>query len=652
MRYLKKIIWCFLLWFDQSHIMYGAYNADSVQAVIQLMPDDTNKVNLLFKTGTTYDYFKSKERIEYYISALNLARKINFKNGINRISVQLITNLSHRQLYDVALEYCNNYIQYLIENKLETEFKQVYKLYATLLSKQGKHQEALSYNHKAINYYLSEKNEALLATVYSNICLLHLNNNQLDSAYLYALRAVDLFKNNNKQSEMANSILSIAEINLAKKDYSKARLKASEALAVYSNIKLKLGLLQTYFVIGQIDLEEQKYDSALTNFKRTLNLTSDFSVPEMKRDCYGYLAQTYKAKGDYQSAYENQVNFTLYNDSVADQKLKAKTLEMDARYSISKKEGEIREKEYQITVQNKQRNFLVLGIIGVVALLIASYRSYLQKKKANHIITEQKKLVEEKQKEILDSIQYAKRIQSTLLAHSDFVNKHLPDNFILFKPKDIVSGDFYWATEKNGKFYLGVCDSTGHGVPGAFMSLLNINFLNEAINEKGIEKPNEVFNFVRQRLIENISKEGQKDGFDGILLCIQTLPPTKELESRVKLTYSAAHNAPLLIRSSEIIELPTDKMPVGIGEKTDSFTLFDIELKANDMLYLYTDGFADQFGGPKGKKFKYKQLNELLLSINALPLLQQKQALENSFTSWKGELEQVDDVCLIGIKLI
>ena len=184
------------------------------------------------------------------------------------------------------------------------------------------------------------------------------------------------------------------------------------------------------------------------------------------------------------------------------------------------------------------------------------------------------------------------------------------------------------------------------------MSLLNINFLNEAINEKGIEKPNEVFNFVRQRLIENISKEGQKDGFDGILLCIQTLPSSGEQESEVKLTYSAAHNAPLLIRSNEIKELPTDKMPVGIGEKTESFTLFEIELKANDMLYLYTDGFADQFGGPKGKKFKYTQLNELLLSIKALPLSQQKQMLENSFTSWKGELEQVDDVCLIGIKLI
>lgn len=640
--------------------------------IVNHQTDDSTKVNLFFQLGNQYEYFKSKERIEYYIAALNLAKKIDFKDGIHRISVQLITNLSHRQLYDVALEYCNNYIQYLIESKQENYFKKVYKVYATLLSKQGKYKESLEYNFKALNYYLEEKNEVSVATVLSNICLLHLSNNQPDSAYFYGLRAIDLFRKNNRQSEMANSILSIAEIKLAKADYANAKLKALEALNVYSGINLKLGLMQTYFVIGQIDLKQGLNDSAIVNFERTLEITNEYYNAEMKRDCYAFLAKIYQVKGDYKKAYENQTNFSSYNDSVSDQKLKAKTLEMDARYSISKKEGEIKDKEHLIEVQNKQRNFLILGIIGVIALLIASYRSYLQKKKATEIITEQKKLVDEKQKEILDSIQYAKRIQNTLLAHTDFINKHIPDNFILFKPKDIVSGDFYWATFLRnktvnpetgyvyGKFYLAVCDSTGHGVPGAFMSLLNINFLNEAINEKGIERPDEVFNFVRKRLIDNISKEGQKDGFDGILLCIETLPSLMSEGPKTIVTYAAANNAPILIRKKtetkaveapELRELESDRMPVGIGERKESFTLHNLELSKGDTLYLYTDGFADQFGGPKGKKFKYKQLNELLLNINSLTLVNQKQNLENVFTEWKGNLEQVDDVCLIGLKI-
>ncbi len=258
-------------------------------------------------------------------------------------------------------------------------------------------------------------------------------------------------------------------------------------------------------------------------------------------------------------------------------------------------------------------------------------------------INNQKTLIEEKQKEIVDSINYAKRIQYALLSHDDFLRKYIPHHFIFFNPKDIVSGDFYWSTTINNKFYLAVCDSTGHGVPGAFMSLLSIGFLNEAIKEKNIEKPNEVFDYVRERLIENISKEGQKDGFDGILICIDY--------SENKITYAAANNEPLLVRDFVIIEQNKDRMPVGMGEKKLPFNLFTIEFKTNDILYLYTDGYADQFGGPKGKKFMYKKLNQLLLELSTLSLEEQRTKLQTTFEIWRGELEQVDDVCIIGIRL-
>ena len=248
-----------------------------------------------------------------------------------------------------------------------------------------------------------------------------------------------------------------------------------------------------------------------------------------------------------------------------------------------------------------------------------------------------------KNKEITDSINYAKRIQYTLLAHTDFLKENIPNHFVYFNPKDIVSGDYYWAAKKGNKFYLAVCDSTGHGVPGAFMSLLNIGFLTEAINEKGIEKPNEVFNFVRERLINTISKEGQKDGFDGILICMDQ--KTKQI------TYSAANNKPILLQTGSVIELEADRMPVGMGERKDEFKLYTVDSRAGDTLYLYTDGFADQFGGPKGKKFKYKTLNELILANSNLLLEEQHNMLKESFENWRGNLEQVDDVCVIGIKL-
>lgn len=259
-------------------------------------------------------------------------------------------------------------------------------------------------------------------------------------------------------------------------------------------------------------------------------------------------------------------------------------------------------------------------------------------------IVQQKNLVEEKNKEITDSIQYAKRIQSTLLAHNEFLKQHLAQHFVLFKPKDIVSGDFYWATSagagETGKFYFAVCDSTGHGVPGAFMSLLNISFLNEAINEKKIELPGEVFNYVRSRLIANVSQEGARDGMDGILVMI----------NKAELKYAAAHNKPVLIRNGAMMEMQADKMPVGQGEKTESFKTYTVQMQKGDCLYLYTDGFADQFGGAKGKKYKYKQLNEILIKIHQKSTEEQSAILENEFENWRGNLEQVDDVCIIGIR--
>ncbi|MES2592516.1 MAG: two-component regulator propeller domain-containing protein [Bacteroidota bacterium] len=281
------------------------------------------------------------------------------------------------------------------------------------------------------------------------------------------------------------------------------------------------------------------------------------------------------------------------------------------------------------------------------------------------LVEKKNELIEEKQKEIVDSINYAKRIQYTLLANDEVLQHNLQEYFVLFQPKDIVSGDFYWATTIAGsegqvgntdRFYLAVCDSTGHGVPGAFMSLLNISFLNEAITEKGIQQPSEILNHVRKRLIENVSQDGAQDGMDGILLCIESV----ENDDKRKLTYCAANNAPVIVRDNTVIYLPVDKMPVGKGEKTAPFTLHTIDVQKGDMLYLYTDGYADQFGGPKGKKFKYKQLDELLISIHQKPMKTQKELLATAIEGWRGWLasdkdssilEQVDDILIMGLTI-
>lgn len=261
-------------------------------------------------------------------------------------------------------------------------------------------------------------------------------------------------------------------------------------------------------------------------------------------------------------------------------------------------------------------------------------------------IAEQKKVIEEKQKETVDSINYAKRIQYALLAQDVLLKQNLSDHFVFFLPKDIVSGDFYWASVHNNRFYLAVCDSTGHGVPGAFMSLLNISYLNEAINEKSIQDPGLTLDYVRARLIENISKEGQQDGMDGVLLEIDKSTSTYR--------YAAANNPPVVVNTTSIAVGAADKMPVGKSEKKELFSTHSISYQKGDMLYMITDGFADQFGGNKksgGKKFKRSNLYALLQTICHLPVNEQRQKLRDALLEWKGELEQMDDICVVGIRL-
>ena len=262
-------------------------------------------------------------------------------------------------------------------------------------------------------------------------------------------------------------------------------------------------------------------------------------------------------------------------------------------------------------------------------------------------VVRQRHIVEEKHKEITDSINYAERIQRSFLATKDLLDQNLKDHFVFFKPKDVVSGDFYFAEKlTNESFLLATADSTGHGVPGAIMSLLNITSLEKAIENQ--DQPSDILNTTRKIIIERLKKdgsvEGGKDGMDCSVICFDF--------KKKKIIVSAANNPVWIVRGSETIEIKPDKMPVGKHDKQDvSFTQQTIDIKKGDVIYTLTDGFSDQFGGSLGKKFMSKKLRELLSKNAHLPMEEQRSILENTFISWVGDLEQIDDVTLIGVRV-
>ena len=434
------------------------------------------------------------------------------------------------------------------------------------------------------------------------------------------------------------------------------------ALSIKQKLEDVYGVATSLSDLGNILLNQNKDKEAESFLLQGEKLALQNSYFELLVPLYQNLSDYYRKKGEYKQALFFISKTIAIKDSIlADGKIREAAIkEKEFTFSVKQASDSLKNETERMQTQvihekelYKQRLFIYGAIILAVLMLavaIVVFKAFKEKQKSNLIIEQQKlevenqkALVEEHQKEILDSITYARRIQYALLAKDLLLKENLDNYFVLFKPKDIVSGDFYWATENNNKFYLAVCDSTGHGVPGAFMSLLNIGFLSEAIKEKGISAPHEGLNYVRTRLISSIGVDGQKDGMDCILMCVD--------KATKSISYSAANNAPVLISNNEIIDLEKNRMPVGKGERNESFTLYQLNYNKGDSLYLYTDGYADQFGGPKGKKFKYKALNELLSKLSDLPMEEQRVKIEAEFDNWKGDLEQVDDVCLIGIKL-
>ena len=322
-----------------------------------------------------------------------------------------------------------------------------------------------------------------------------------------------------------------------------------------------------------------------------------------------------------------------------------------------KQEMKRMESDKQVVLRNselKQQKIIIYSIIVVLILVLGfaiySYRSFTQKRKMNKELDFQNKSIEQKNREITDSIGYAKRIQNAMLPTPETIKQALPDSFILFKPKDIVSGDFYFFLNNKEKIYFGAADCTGHGVPGAFMSLIGYEKLHDASHTTSHtgEILSTVNKGIRKSLRQTSDKDSSRDGMDIALCCIE------KQSNGTKVSYSGANRPLWIIRKgqTEIEEFkPTKKAIGGFTEEEQSFDVYQTEVKEGDTLYMFSDGYSDQFGGDKGKKLTTKRFKDLLLEIKHLAMDEQLKRLENFIESWRRNEEQVDDILVIGIRV-
>ncbi len=561
----------------------------------------------------------------------------------------------------------------------------------------GLYDQAISTFQEGLKLNKRIKNKEQEAQLYMNLSTVYHDRNMIDESVKYSEIARKLSREVNAVRNRQTILYNLSLDYRTKKQFSKAKACLDEMYSVAKEMDEEDIWLEYYLARANYLYDLKRFDEAmkftltagkyanreadLLNYGE-VELTKASIYAELKQYKEGIesaelaldafrdtedagaqirtlkvLAELYKRSGSHEKALK------VFEEA---QELKEKTdLEsvtnqiatLNSLNELERKEQDLalsRQTNEKIEAENQRKSNLILGLFLIGGLIVISlgisFRSNQEKKKANALlnkqneeIEDQKSLIEQKQTEILDSIHYAKRIQESLLVQQTLLKEALPESFIFFQPKDIVSGDFYWATKRDDQFYLAICDSTGHGVPGAFMSALNITFLSEAINQLGITEPGKIFDHVRKRLVESISHDGARDGMDGVLFCFD--------ESNRKLSYAAAYNNPVLVRGGELIKFPADKMPVGKSDLMTEFQTYMIDLEPGDELFAYTDGYADQFGGEKGKKLKLANLHAYLLRISTEKAPEQHDLLKNHFQSWKGNLDQVDDVCLFGVKL-
>jgi len=685
---------------------------DSLIGVLKVTHEDTSQVNILNEISIQYIYMDRYEQaLPYAQRAKNQAEKIKYKQGMG-CSYNNIGNIYWYQgNYEQAL---NNYQKSLIVRKEIGDNKGIsvsYNNIGNIYDKQGNYEKSIENYLKSLKIREDTGDKKGIASSYNNIGNIYRNQGNYESAlnnYLKSLKMKEQisleYPNdmvNNKG--IGNSYNNIGLVYMNQGDYEKSLDNYWKGLKIREEIRDRHGIASSYNNIGNVYIVQENYKEALDNHLKSLKIMEEigdthgmamsyanigniflkdnnpresyyylnkslilFENSGNKsgmRDAYTLLSDLFDKNGDYKKAYNYHKLYSDIKDTILNEQSGKQIAEMNTKYDSEKKDKELLKKDLEISKQlvetekkHLQRNVFIICFALVLALSFFIFRVYSNKRNANilleiknTLIENQKQLVEEKSGKIMDSIIYAKRIQQAILPSRDLIKSLIPDSFVFFKPKDIVSGDFYWihAIDED-QVMLAVVDCTGHGVPGALMSMMGFNLLEQIVKERQIYEPGIILDELSKLVMDSLKQTNElssvKEGMDIALLKINNR--TMELE------FAGAHNSLYLVRNEKLSELKADRKSIG-GALSHAvpFSNFKIKVQKGDCLYAFSDGYADQFGGPDNEKFYYHPFRELLTGISQQSMEEQEGKLEKVISEWKGHKAQIDDMLVIGVRV-
>jgi serine phosphatase RsbU (regulator of sigma subunit)/TPR repeat protein len=661
----------------------------AIEYIIEMCWDDNvwPKYNLW-----VYSFVVEKLKTQHSIIITKLFKK-SLASTLNNIGY----NFTNQGNIPKALEYYHKSlkIQKEIGDKegVASSLNNIGHIYGN----QGDISKSLEFFNKSLKIQEKIGEKRGIALSLNNIGYLYNKKGDLPKALEYYHKSLIIQEEIDDKNGIATSLNNIGYIYKNQEDIPKTLEYFNKSLKLREEIGDKEGVSTCLNNIGDIMLAKGNVQEALIYSHRSLLIAQEIGYPEKIKQAATLLYEVYIKQGRGMMALEMYKLSITMRDSINNEATQKATIRQQTKYEFEKVQAvkdKEHEKQLEVEKEAKAKQKVItyataggLGLVGIFLFFVMNRLKVTRKQKT--VIEQQKEVVEEAHQEIKDSITYAKRIQSAILPPAKLVKEYLKESFILYKPKDVVAGDFYWmetinwgesrmvSNEKQNPLLntpfsqlvlFAAADCTGHGVPGAMVSVVCNNALNRSVREHGLTKPGEILTKTREIVIQEFEKseEEVKDGMD-IALC--------SLEGN-KLQYAGANNPLWIIRplrhsgsdpesgekeekivgqasndGFEIIETRANKQPIGQFDNPEPYTTHSFDLEKGDSIYIFSDGYVDQFGGEKGKKFKAKAFRELLLSIQNKEMEGQRKIIDNAFEEWRGSLEQIDDVCVIGVRV-
>ena len=686
----------FLIIFLAFYQICSAQNTivDSLKLVLKDCKEDTTKVNVLLSICRNEYRLSQDSAIFHGNEALKLSEKLDYQKGIAysykyigmgyyflenyweaikvwRLSLSSFEAINDKVgianiLSNIGATYANQgddvmALEFHLKSlKAAEEVKDTLRIVTSMinigivyLNKPGTHDISIKYYLSALP--LSEKlgNNDAVGTAAVNLGEIYFQRKAYDTALYYYEKSLNAFRKSNS-GDVPYTLSNIGKVYMKRGDFQKAIEFQQEGYEIAKQFKSKLGMTSTLLGLADTYSEMGNIKTAIKTYDKAREIAEEIRANKELKQAYEGLAANYVKMSDYGNAFKYQTLLTSIKDTLYIAANDRKLISLSLNSEIDKRQTQItlltKDKELQEVIIKKQKFTQITFIIGfIIAILVAlqAYRNYRRKVRTNELLARQKEEIEIVNKNMTDSINYAERIQSAMFPSNCVLSPVLFEYFILFKPLDIVSGDFYWFKKNNNSIYVAAADCTGHGVPGAFMSILGLSFLNELVNNNDSLNANEVLYKVRDHVIKTLhQKNNNRSTRDGMEMALFIL----DLEKN-NLQFAGARRPLYLIRDKQLNELAGDKMPLGIyDDGRQPFNNIEMEFKKNDIVYLFSDGYVDQLGGPERKTFKTKKFKETLLNNCHLSMDEQKEVLATTLEEWKSDNEQIDDILVIGIK--